>query len=186
VRRIDELKIVDFDAVLTGNFFDLGGRADQDRLYDAEFRRFDWAAKRTFIAGVHDDRSRCCHLLRPGDQMLVFRFWWMGRGSDGLKRAYFTLSFSWHAGSIRVNWHYDALDVVPVAEGDGFLTTVSRSSFPNIRLIRCKRSRSSPESSPRALSTWFTSSSAFCRVSGSGGSIDGIAERAPSVSSNSM
>jgi hypothetical protein len=67
VRRIDNLKIADFDALIAGDFFDLGGRADQDRLDNAEFRGLDRAAKRTFIAGVHDDRLCRGHLLRPGD-----------------------------------------------------------------------------------------------------------------------
>jgi hypothetical protein len=56
VRRIDDLKIADFDAMLAGDLFDPGGRPDKDRLDDPECRRLDRAAKRTFVARMHDNR----------------------------------------------------------------------------------------------------------------------------------
>jgi hypothetical protein len=97
VRSVDDLKAMNFDSILGGDLVDLGGRPDEDRLDDPEFRRLDWSAERGFIARMYDDRLRRRDLLCPGDQTLVFRFWGMGRRTYGLKRAYFTLAFPWHA-----------------------------------------------------------------------------------------
>src|SRR5437868_5585621 len=113
---------------------DLGGRPDEDRLDDPEFRRLR-SAERGFIARMHDDRLRRRDLLCPGDQTLVFRFRGMGLRTYCLKRAYFTFSFSGHAGCILFRSaapDYDALDLVPLTSAeasDGLFTTVNRSSF---------------------------------------------------------
>jgi hypothetical protein len=100
VRSVNDLKTANLDPMLFGDFVDLGRRSDEDWPDDSKVGRLNGASKRSFIAWMDDNGRGGRDLLGPSNQVLVFGFRWMGRWTYGLKRADFTFTFSWHAGTL--------------------------------------------------------------------------------------
>jgi hypothetical protein len=96
VRYVDNLKTIDVQAKPARYGGNLRRRADKNWDDDASFGRFDGTAQGRLIAWVNDDRFRCRHLLRFGDQTVVFRLGTYPNRSDGCDRNDFPIFLVQH------------------------------------------------------------------------------------------